>query len=114
LEFFHHVMKGLLSSGRELRVERIESLPIEELGDAPEAGGALLKLRFRLKVRGAVSSLATFLNASLPGGKEAESPAMRSAYTIERIDLRSDRDRGEGEVVLDAMLTGFIFNDQAD
>jgi hypothetical protein len=114
LEFFNHVLQALLSSGRGLRVERIESLPIEAIGSGPEAGESLLKLQLRLQVGGSVSALAAFLNASLPGGREADSPAVGKAYSIERLDFRSDANRGAGEVVLDAMLSGFILYDQAD
>ena len=114
LEFFNHVVGALLSSGAGLRVERIESLPIKALADPTEGDLSRMKLRIRLKVRGPFSSLATFLNASLPGGEGAGSSLTKKAYNIERLDLRSDRDRGEGAVVLDAMLSGFIFSDQSD
>lgn len=108
LEFFNHVMVTLLSSGRDLRVERIESLPVRTL----EADGSLLELRLRLKVRGSASSLAVFLNGSLPLGKDAGSVIGEKAYSIGRLDLQRVADEGDAQVILDTQLTGFILSDQ--
>jgi len=64
-------------------------------------------------VRGTTSSLAGFLYASLPGGKESGSPLKGKAYSIERLDLRSAAADGKGRVILDALLSGFILSNQA-
>lgn len=110
LEFFNHVMEALLSSGRDLQVEQVGSLPVRTLGEGgrdPE--GSLLEIRLRLQVRGPVASLAGFLNQALPGSGDAGG-LEKKAYSIERLDLQ--RATEDGQVRLDAVLSGFIFNDQ--
>jgi len=113
LEFFNHVMDALLTSGKDLQVDRIESLPIRTLGEAAGAGTPRLELQLRLKVKGSTPSLAAFLNASLPGGKDSGRTLKRKAYSIERLDLRSDTRAGGGHVLLDTLLTGFTLSDRA-
>lgn len=112
LEFFNHTMMALLSSGRNLQVEQVESLPVRTLGKTTEAEGSLLQVRLRLKVRGPAAALATFLNASLPGNADEDSPVEKKAYTIDRLDLRSITNNGDGQVTLDTRLTGFILSEQ--
>lgn len=105
LEFFNHVMEALLSSGRDLQIDRVESLPLPKLEEeALESNGTLLKLELRLKVRGPASSLASFLNQALPGS------GRKKAYSLERVDLQRASDAGQ--VILDAVLSGYIFNEQ--
>lgn len=112
LEFFNHVMEALLSSGRDLEVERVESLPVRTLGDISQEEGSLLGLQLRLKVRGSASSLAAFLNGSLPGGGSSENSMEKKAYSIDRLDLRRSGDSGDGRVILDTRLSGFILSNQ--
>ncbi|MFP4069394.1 MAG: hypothetical protein ACLFVC_04350 [Opitutales bacterium] len=111
LEFFNHVMAALLSSGRDLRVERIESLPGRTLREASETEGSLLQLRLRLSVRGPAAALAVFLDASLPGSGDGGNPIGRKAYSIDQLDLRSAADSEDGQVTLDIRLAGFILGD---
>jgi hypothetical protein len=113
LEFFNHVLTALLSGGSERQVERVESLPIKEIGGVSETGVSLLKLQIRLKVKGSAPSLAAFLNGSLPGGNDAKSAVTKKAYSIERLDLQDDPTSGDGDIILDALLTGFTFTQQA-
>ena len=112
LEFFNHVMEALLSSGQDMHIERIESLPLRTLGENPEADGVLLELRLRLKVRGAASSLAAFLNGSLPAGEAAENLIGEKAYSIARLDLQRVAADDDGQVILDTQLRGYILSEQ--
>jgi hypothetical protein len=110
LEFFNHVMVALLSSGGGLQIEQIESMPLR----TPEATTAmevsLLELQIRLKVRGALSSLAPFLNASGPGGGASASGIGAKAYSIAQLDLQGVA--ADGQLVMDSLLSGFILSDQ--
>lgn len=112
LEFFNHVMESLLSSGRGLRIERIESLPVRMLGETSQVEGSLLGLQLHLKVRGPASSLAAFLNGSLPGGGTSETSMSKKAYSIDRLNLERTADGGDGQVILDTRLSGFILINQ--
>lgn len=105
LEFFNHVMEALLSSGGDLQVEQVVSLPVRTPGEkVSDPEGSLLELRLRLQVKGPVASLAGFLNQTLPGGGD------KKAYSIEQLDLQ--RATKDGQVRLDAVLSGFIFSKQ--
>lgn len=110
LEFFNHVMVALLSSGGELQVEQIESMPLRTLGATTATEGSLLELQLLLKVRGTLSSLAPFLNASGPGGEVATSGIGAKAYSIVHLDLQGVG--ADGQVVMDLLLSGFILSDQ--
>lgn len=112
LEFFNHVMVALLSSGQDLRVEKIESLSVRTLGEASAAGGSLLELQLRLKVRGSASSLAVFLNGVLPLGQGSGSLSGEKAYSISRLDLQRVADEDDAQVLLDTQLSGFILSEQ--
>lgn len=111
LEFFNHVMEALLSSGRDLRIERAESLPIRTLDDDSEVEGSLLLVRLDLKVEGPATALATFLNASLPEKGVANSSIGKKAYSIGRLNIEGDADRGDGRATLDTQLVGFMLSD---
>lgn len=115
LEFFNHVMVALLSSGRDLQIERVESLSVRTLGENSEADGSLLELRLRLQVRGPASSLAAFLNGALPQGKDpANSISIgEKAYSIDHLDLQRLANGEDGQVILDTQLSGYILNDQS-
>lgn len=112
LEFFNHVLEALLSSGRELRIERIESLPIRMLGETPQEEDSLLGLQLHLKARGPAHSLAAFLNGSLPGGGSSEDSMGKKAYSIDRLNLTRTADGENGQVILDTRLSGFILINQ--
>ncbi|MFO8027057.1 MAG: hypothetical protein R6U56_05285 [Opitutales bacterium] len=113
LEFFNHVMEAVLSSGTELQVERVESLPVRTLGETSEAEGSLFQVQLRVKVSGPASSLAAFLNGSLPGEATSENSMAKKAYSIDRLDLQRLTDNGGGQVILDTRLSGFILSNQA-
>lgn len=114
LEFFNHAMKALLSSGSELRVERVESLPVRTPRETSEEEGLLFELQLRVKVRGPASSLTGFLNGSLPRDNNTTENSMgKKAYSIDRLDLQRVTDGGDGQVMLDTRLSGFILSNQA-
>lgn len=108
LEFFNHVMGALLSSGRGLRIEQAATLPIQIPGEASEAESSLFLVQMQLKVEGPATALATFLNASLPENEAVDSAIGEKAYSIDRMSIQSDLDGGDGRVILDTRLTGFI------
>lgn len=110
LEFFNHVMESLLSSGPDLQVEQVESLPLIKPTDASlEVEGRLFQIQLRLKLKGPFTSLATFLNQSLPGG-DGSGELEKKAFSLERLNLQGAA--ADGQVTLDAVLSGFLFTDQ--
>lgn len=112
LEFFNHVIEALLSSGGELRVERIESLPVRTLAGTSETEGSFFELQLRVKVSGPFSSLADFLNGALPEAVASGNSRIKKAYNIDRVDLQRVAKGDDGRVKLDARLTGFILSEQ--
>lgn len=113
LEFFNHVVGSLLSSGRGLRIEQAESLPIQILGKNTDAGGSLLLIQLQLKVEGPATALATFLNGSLPESDAAIDSNRNQAYSIARLNFRSDTESDDGRVTLDTRLVGFILSEKS-
>ncbi|MFU8848184.1 MAG: hypothetical protein ACNA77_05645 [Opitutales bacterium] len=110
LEFFNHVMEALLSSGPDLEVELVESLPLIRPGDAAFGLEAqLLQIQLRLKLKGPFTTLATFLNQSLPVGN-VSGEQEKKAFSIERLNLQGVA--ADGQVTLNAVLSGFLFTDQ--
>jgi hypothetical protein len=110
LEFFNHVMVAFLSSGEDLVVERVESLPVRTLVsnmDAPR----LFEVRLKLSVKGSADALAVFLNAALPQQSETLSKLGRKAYEIDRIDLKLEPDETVDHISLDVLLTGFVLSE---
>ncbi|NBB79172.1 MAG: hypothetical protein GVY36_06945 [Verrucomicrobia bacterium] len=110
LEFFNHVVGALLSSGRGLRIEQADSLPIRILDKDSEAEGTLLIIQLQLKVESPATALATFLNGSLPESEAATNSIGHKAYRIARLNIQSNTGNGDGRVTLDTRLTGFIIN----
>lgn len=113
LEFFNHAVEALLSSGRGLRIEQAESLPIRILDEDSEVEGSLLFIQLQLKVEGPATALATFLNASLPGKAAATNSIGEKAYSITHLNIWSDTDSDDGRITLDTPLAGFILSEQS-
>lgn len=110
LEFFNHVMVAFLSSGQDLRIEQIESLPVRTLAGEME-GQQLFEIPLKLSVEGSASALANFLNASLPQGDTALSALGKKAYNINRIDIQRIPDETADRIHLDILLTGFVLSE---